>query len=459
MKLSSLLDFGAVFNSMAGRIFLLLSIGMLTAASAALILAEQVSRDDFQRLRLDRVVALVSSVHAQFTANPADTMQLLTDDKIIYVRPASEEVAIVNTDANLVRQITQSLGAASAPDAGEVPSSLCFPRRKESLEVAAGINGGQPVSAVLPDCWVVRFNDTTGARRSLAIYLPPLILSSALNSSYLLALLAASAILAILIARFASTPLNRLMQAARAFSVSSDPAKIEEKGPREVRAALATFNLMQSRVREGFKDRTQLLASISHDLQTPLTRLRLRLEQVSDEKLRQRLINDLSATQDLVREGLDLARSTESAEEWSVVDLDSLVASIAEDAAEFGAPVQFTDGCGRNVRVKPNALGRCLNNLIDNAVRYGGDADVSCKAEEGRVVISVRDHGPGLSPESIERMFEPFVRGEADKAKGPGAGTGIGLTIARAQARTSGADVRLRNHPEGGLVAEIELAV
>jgi signal transduction histidine kinase len=267
-------------------------------------------------------------------------------------------------------------------------------------------------------------------------------------------LLVASAVLAILIARIASNPLARLMRAAKAFSVSQDQADIAEKGPREVRAALATFNVMQNRVRAGFKDRTQLLASISHDLQTPLTRLRLRLEQVSDETLRQKLIADLGATQELVREGLDLARSTESGEEWSVVDLDSLVASIAEDAAEFGAPVQFTDGCGRNVRVKPNALGRCINNLIENAVRYGGDADVSCRADADRVVISVRDHGPGLSPECIERMFEPFVRGASDKIRG----TGIGLTIARAQARTSGADVRLRNHAEGGLVAEIEIA-
>ncbi len=196
-----------------------------------------------------------------------------------------------------------------------------------------------------------------------------------------------------------------------------DGDQIDETGPREVRAALATFNVMQKRVRDGFQNRTQLLASISHDLQTPLTRLRLRLEQVTDEKLRQKLISDLATTQSLVREGLDLARSTESGEAWSVVDLDSLVASIAEDAAEFGATVSFSGGCGRNVRVKPNALGRCLNNLIDNAVRYGGDAEVSCHADDERVVISVRDHGPGLSPECIERMFEPFVRGEGESAR------------------------------------------
>jgi signal transduction histidine kinase len=234
--------------------------------------------------------------------------------------------------------------------------------------------------------------------------------------------------------------------------VSLDPEPIPERGPYEVQAALATFNLMQSRVRDGFRDRTQLLAAISHDLQTPLTRLRLRLEQVQDVALRDRLVADLAATQALVREGLDLAGSSE----WSVIDIDSVLASLAEDAAEFGADVRFGSGCGVAVRVKPNALIRCLTNLIDNAVKYGGGAMLACTNLKDRIVITVRDEGAGIPEEELDRMFEPFTRGRPGQAGGR-SGTGIGLTIARSQALTFGARVKLANNEGGGITASVEI--
>ena len=282
------------------------------------------------------------------------------------------------------------------------------------------------------------------------MFQPPLVmpLGSSRNPIYLLVLLVASAALSVLVARFVTRPLRRLTEAATAFAESLDAEDVRVHGPTEVKAALSTFNIMQARVRAGLHERTQLLAAISHDLQTPLTRLRLRLEQVEDDALRERLVSDVNATQTLVREGLDLARSRDSSEPWSVVDVDFLVESLAEDAAEFASEVRFLSGCGVTVRVKPNALARALNNLIDNAVTYGGSAELSCRIHRDQVQMSVRDRGPGLPAPDHERLFEPFVRGQAT-ASSSRRGTGIGLTIARAQAAASAATVKLTNHVVG----------
>ncbi|MEG3085585.1 ATP-binding protein [Sphingomonas sp. PB2P12] len=213
---------------------------------------------------------------------------------------------------------------------------------------------------------------------------------------------------------------------------------------------------MQARIREGVRDRTQVLAAIAHDLQTPLTRLRLRLrlEQVADTELRDRLTADLAATQRLVREGLDLARAGESREPFSQVDIDSLISSLVEDSAEFGAPVTFVGGCSATVRVKPDALARCLGNLVENALKYGGDAELACARQGGAIIVTVRDHGSGIPSDAMAAMFQPFQRGDQSRSRITG-GTGIGLTIAQAQANTFGGVVTLANHPKGGLIATV----
>jgi signal transduction histidine kinase len=220
-----------------------------------------------------------------------------------------------------------------------------------------------------------------------------------------------------------------------------------------VRAALETFNLAQERVREGLRERTQILASVTHDLQTPLTRLRLRLEQVEDEALRERLVADLAVTQQMVRDGLDLARSSEIREPWAVLDIDSILSSIAEDASEFGHHVAFTSESGVEARVKPNALARALGNLVDNALKYGGSAELSCLLEGPDLVIRVVDQGPGLPEDELALAFQPFRRLSSSK----GNGTGIGLAIALAQVGTFGATLRLCNGTQGGLIAEIRI--
>lgn len=442
----------AFFGTMAGQIFLILTLGMSVAALIALMVAEQARHHDFERLRRQRVAASAIDIADRLRRDPVRVEQMMAARDIFGAYLAPDGVALSDPDADLEATLQQRFGSHSRPEAGQVPTGLCFPKDQRK-DRAAGL-----VDAPVPDCWIVRYTDPAGARRAMALLFPRIAKppSTIFNPLYLLVIVAASAGLAILVARIVSKPLRRLERAAEAFSFSLDPEEIVETGPEEVRAALSTFNLMQRRARAGFAERTQLLAAISHDLQTPLTRLRLRLELVEDMDLREKLLADHQAMQTLVREGLDLASSTELREEWSAIDVDSLLASMAEDAEDLGQPVRFVSGCGGAVRVKPNALTRCVANLVDNAVKYGGGAELSCEKAGGRLLIHVRDHGPGVPADQIAQMFEPFTRGPSSQPGGRH-GTGIGLTIARALALSFEATVRLRNADDGGLIATVDM--
>jgi signal transduction histidine kinase len=442
----------AFLDSLTGRMVMILTGGIAAASIASLLVADQARVRDYERARLEAVVASAADMFMRFARDPVRTTDLLHKNIIFGVQEASPDVPEVRPDPQLRLLLIARLGAASRPAAALLPRSACFPNIDLAIRVA-GID-----EQTLPDCWFVRFDDAAGVERRLsmdiaALKLPP---NSTLDPLYPITIIGASALLAFLVAGFATAPLRQLTRAARSFSVTIDPEPIPEHGPSEVRAALQTFNIMQHRVRDGFRERTQFLASIAHDLQTPLTRLRLRLEHVHDETIRDRLIADLAVMQQLVRDNLDLARSVESREPWSVVDIDSILSSLAEDAAEFGAQVRFTQGCGGHARIKPNALVRCLNNLIDNAVKYAGDAELSCRMDGRGVVIEVRDHGTGIQEQVLLEASQPFSRLEKGP-RNPAGGTGIGLAIARAQAQTFGANLILQNHAEGGLLATVRL--
>jgi signal transduction histidine kinase len=440
-------------SSLTGRLVLILTIGIASASIASLFVAEHVRQHDLQRVRWERVIVSTADIAARLARDPVHTAELLDHNRILGARAALPQWPTMRPDGELSRLLRARLGAASRAEAMAIPRNLCFPDLDISLR-AAGMG-----DFALPDCWYVRFRDVGGVERRLSIDIVPLRLprGSTLDPLYLFLIVVASLILSLLVSRFATAPLRRLAHAAHTFSITIDPEPIPESGPREVRAALATFNLMQRRVRHGFRERTQILAAITHDLQTPLTRLRLRLEQVGDDMLRDRLIADLGETQRLVRDGLELARSSESREPWSVVDIDSILSSVAEDAAEVGGDARFVGGCGARSRVKPNALARCLTNLVGNAIKYAGDAELACMRSGRNLLITVRDHGPGIPDEALHTVFEPFHR-LAGETRGAAGGSGLGLTIAKAQAETFGASLTLRNMPDGGLIAEICLA-
>lgn len=440
-------------GSLAGRIALILAAGTSCAAIAALFVADQVRRADYQQLRSEDVVTSALDVARRLDRDRAGALEQIRGERLLGVRVFRDDlIPRAPENALLTRMLRQRAPARLHPLLSDVTPAACA--ANDPIWHSPRVAGFDfPAS---PQCWLLTL-DVRGEKLHLSIDRPRLGAppSPITQPLFLILIIAASTLLSVVAASVATAPIRRLAAASRAFARSIDAEPVAEVGPRDVRQALATFNVMQDRVREGVRERTRLLAAISHDLQTPLTRLRLRLEQVEDAMLRERLVADLSATLAMVRRGLDLARSGESAEQWSVINLDSMLTALAEDAVEFGQDVRFAGGCGARVRAKPDALSRCLGNLIDNAVRYAGDAELACRREMGSIVISVRDHGPGIAQDLLAHVFEPFVRG---REQGSTLGTGIGLTIANAQARAIGAELSLHNHPDGGLIAELSLS-
>ena len=263
-------------------------------------------------------------------------------------------------------------------------------------------------------------------------------------------------VLAYVIARIAIKPLRELSRAAHNFGNNIGSPPLPENGPTEVRDAARAFNAMQMRIQRDVRERTSMLAAITHDLQTPVTRLRLRLEKVSDAELREKLIGDLALMSETIADGLDLAQSLESREPAVRIDLDSVLASVCEDATDAGHDVRLEGTTRAFISGSPSALRRCINNLVDNAIKYGNRAEVVANARDGRAIVRIGDEGPGIPADHLESVLDPFVRLETSRSRETG-GTGIGLTIARNIAQRLGGTLTLRNRETGGLEAVLDV--
>jgi len=446
---------------MAGRIFLVLLLGVVVSASLALGLGDAKRRADLDRLHLERAADRTQDFVGVLNATSEPVRSRLAAKGVRGVRPAPAGAKGVAPDPAFTGLLAARLGPRAEVRAGRADLASCRPRLDAELASArrrGEIPDALPPGVEPPMCWLVDLKLEDGQPLRLAIETPPRLVGEnrAFDPIYLAILALGVGVLALVVARMAAAPLRGLAEAAGELGRDLDRAPLPEAGPTEVAAAARAFNAMQTRLQGHVAGRTQMLAAITHDLQTPLTRLRLRLEKVADPALKARLVADLAAMQDLVREGLDLARSQETAEAFATVDLDSLLESLAADAADAGEAARFVEGAGLDVRARPQALRRCIANLIDNALTYGGGAEISAEAGRGDVVVRVRDHGPGLPEDKIEAVFEPFMRLEDSRSRDTG-GSGLGLTIARALAERNGGSLELRNHPDGGLEAVLRL--
>jgi signal transduction histidine kinase len=234
--------------------------------------------------------------------------------------------------------------------------------------------------------------------------------------------------------------------------------RLQPGGPTEVANAVDAFNAMQDRIARYMRERLQILASISHDLQTPITRMSLRVEAMDASPERDRMRDDLGQMQHLVREGIAYARSAHGAEEPLVrVDLDAFLESLVSDYQDTGKPVSLTGSAQAQANTRLHALRRIVANLVDNALKYTGAAEVHIDVDDAqRVRISVRDRGPGIPDAELGNVLEPFYRLEASRNRDTG-GTGLGLAIAQQLADAIGATLTLRNREGGGLDASLSL--
>jgi signal transduction histidine kinase len=263
-------------------------------------------------------------------------------------------------------------------------------------------------------------------------------------------------LLALLVARRVAAPVRRLAAAAERLGLDLDAPPLAEAGSRELRAAAAAFNRMQARLRRLVEDRTRMLAAISHDLRTPLTRLRLRVELIEDEAARAKAERDLDEMQAMLEATLALARDEAQREPLVRVDLAELVQTACDGFADAGGALTYAGPAHLAWQGRQVALRRALDNLIGNAVAYGGRADVELAQGPGWLEIRIGDRGPGIPPAERERVFEPFYRVEASRSRETG-GAGLGLAVARSVARGHGGEVELRDRPGGGLVAVLRL--
>lgn len=267
---------------------------------------------------------------------------------------------------------------------------------------------------------------------------------------------AVTIVLVALAVNWVTRPLSELARAAERLGNDLDAPPLPEHGASELRRAARAFNSMQERLARYLKSRVTALSAISHDLKTPITRMRLRAELIEDGKLRESLLRDMSELETMVRSALEFIRGLDSVEPPQPTDINALIESVCDDYRESGHEV-ITEGEARMpYPAQPQALKHCLLNIVDNACKYGNKARIQIQDNERELVIKVRDYGSGVPEAELEKVFEPFYRCESSRSRNTG-GTGLGLAIARNVAQLHHGRITVQNHPQGGLEATLAL--
>lgn len=434
-----------MIKSLSSRVFLVLIIGIVASVCLTLWLALIERQHSLMQSReshfLERAEQLVLALDALPAENRADFIAMLPR---LGIR--------ISPNPNLAEALPQN-----TPNAIAIAEKLGPNFHVTSLPYAQCPTFGYAAATLMCENFAVTLHDKTHVSFMLLPPKGPLPPISPDFYQYLLLFLVCIAGLAYAVTRMTIQPLRQLSEAATNLGDDINHPPLNVSGATELKQASSAFNAMQARIRHQIEQRTHMLAAITHDLQTPITRLRLRIEKVTDQDLRERLVNDLLAMQEMVREGLNLARSIDNPEQRQTVNLDSLIESVVTDATDAGQPVTLEGKSNMSINAQPQALLRCLNNLIDNAIQYGRNAAVSVHQEPNNIAtIRIRDSGSGIPAEELEKVFTPFYRLESSRSRESG-GTGLGLTIARNICEQHGGTLTLNNHAEGGLEAVLKL--
>lgn len=273
---------------------------------------------------------------------------------------------------------------------------------------------------------------------------------------HLLLSLAIVVAVVMLVVRQATRPLRHLAQAADNLGQNLDAPPLVEAGSTEVRTAAQAFNRMRDKLRRLIDERSRALAAVSHDLRTPLTRLRLRSELIDDDRLREQMTADIDAMAQMIDATLDYLRGLRENEPVRPIDINALLASLAEDFAALGRTIAIEGLANDAYNGRLSALRRAIQNLMDNAFKYGQNPRIVVNDDAVTLCISVEDEGPGIPPEVLDRVTEPYYRPDAARATDTG-GVGLGLSIVRDVALLHGGELMLANRPRGGLTASLRL--
>ena len=456
-------------HSLKGRLLLLLIGGLIAAQVAASLIAYYDRKASIERVvarrnavRLadlvrmldglqapDRERAVASLRYPVIRLGPlalprADGMPEQSIGKEVHQGPIPEEMAeAFHERLKPPRAVEIRMGETRLRYSPETSTPLAAQGRQIEAQSGWGVS--------------VRSNLGDGTPVLLYVEVPYALLYSV--SSLLWQFFVLSAVTIVLVAmavEWVTRPLSELANAAERLGNDLDAPPLPEHGASELRRAARAFNSMQERLSRYLKSHVTALTAISHDLKTPITRMRLRAELIEDSPLRESLLRDMSDLEKMVRSALEFIRGLDSAEPPQPTDINALIESVCEDYREAGHEVVTKGAARAPFPAQTQALKHCLANIIDNACKYGGKAQILVQDDERKMVIKVRDFGHGVPESELEKVFEPFYRLEASRSRDTG-GTGLGLAIARNIAQLHRGQVSIRNHPEGGLEAILAL--
>jgi len=435
-------------SSLFARMALILLAGLFAAQLASLWLQWGERATVVAQARglhfIDRIAATVRALEASPTAQRHAVLATLSSREL--------RVTLISDDQVLPKvprgQIQTALGARLGSE-----------REIRSDFGGAGMQRGNPTpmhaQATPLRTLDVRLRDGQWVRLSALPEADAPALSPDLIVKLLITMVIVIAVVMIAV-RQTTKPLRNLADAADALGRNLDAAPLVEQGPAETRRAAQAFNRMQARIKRLIDERSRALAAVSHDLRTPLTRLRLRAELVGDEKLRDQMAADLDAMAAMIDATLEYLRGLQDSEAVRPIDMNALLQSLVDDAAVLGKTISVDGLAQQPYTGRLSALRRALQNLIDNAVKYGRGARLRIEDSPFALHIIVDDEGPGIAPEELARVTEPYYRPDASRSRATG-GVGLGLSIASDIALLHGGKLVLGNRPQGGLSASIEL--
>jgi signal transduction histidine kinase len=260
-------------------------------------------------------------------------------------------------------------------------------------------------------------------------------------------------------ARALTAPLSAFAKAAEDFSLDGAAPPLPERGPEEIRSVAKALNRMRQRITALIDDRTKMLAAISHDLRTPITRMRLRAEFIEDEGHRSRMLHDLDQMRSMLESVLSFLRNDRKLESTTLVDIASTLQLVTDQFADMGHKVAYEGPQHAMAMARPDDLYRCVTNLVENAVKFGAETKIRLLTSQDMMMIEVEDDGPGISDARKDVMLEPFVRGDDARNMDESTGFGLGLSIARTIALAHGGEFSLNDRQPHGLIVRIRLPV
>jgi signal transduction histidine kinase len=423
-------------NTLFARLALILCVGLALAQTLSFWLTMTERNQATSTMMMGNIEREVASSVALLdylpAAERADWLTRLArrNYRFILGPGASGSPPDAQLSARVAASITDAIGTSYAITANAIPD------QGEHFQVHLRLRDGAPL--------------TIDVRPLAGIPLSPWLPAVMLMQLLVLAICCWLAV------RLATRPLLQLAEAANALGPDMKVPRLSENGPTEVATAAKAFNAMQDRIAIYMAERIQILAAISHDLQTPITRMRLRIDVMDDQIQHTKLHQDLHEMENLVKEGVAYARTLHGAVEAPCrINPDALLDSIVCDYVDADQSVLLVGSIGGALVTRPQALRRILGNLIDNALRYAGAAELDVEVlQNGQIRISVLDRGPGVPEDALEAIFEPFYRLEVSRNRHTG-GTGLGLAIARQLTLAMQANLSLHLRFGGGLEARL----